>query len=200
MKRYTCMLLFVLMGTFLWASAALVERAWANGEVDHSLYAELLTKYVINGVVDYAGFKSEETKLDQYLKILEMTDSKMLSHNERFAFYINAYNAWTIKLILSAYPGLKSIKDLGSLFKTPWEKFKAWIKLTALPWLANGWYQIVNMFVLFVAYKGFDEVTQPGYSFVIGAWIFVLLVYYIFWKLFGFEKVWKKKRDARNIT
>ena len=71
---------------------------------------------------DYQGFKREEPQLDQYLAILEKTDTKTLSRNEQFAFYINAYNAWTIKLILSAYPGIKSIKDLGSLFKSPWKK------------------------------------------------------------------------------
>jgi len=43
--------------------------------------------------------------------------TKMLPSSEQFAFYINAYNAWTIKLILSAYPGVKSIKDLESFFK-----------------------------------------------------------------------------------
>ena len=98
------------------------SAAWANPIVDHSIYAELLNKYVINGKVDYAGFKSEEAKLDQYLKLLEAVDSKSLSENEQFAFYANAYNAWTIKLILSRYPDLKSIKDLGSLFKSPWKK------------------------------------------------------------------------------
>ena len=95
---------------------------WANTVADHSIYAELLNKYVINGKVDYAGFKSEEAKLDRYLKLLEAVDSKSLSQNEQFAFYANAYNAWTIKLILSRYPDVKSIKDLGSLFKSPWKK------------------------------------------------------------------------------
>jgi hypothetical protein len=56
------------------------------------------------------------------LLVLEKTDTKVLSRNERFAFYINAYNAWTIKLILGKYPGVESIKDLGSLFKSPWKK------------------------------------------------------------------------------
>lgn len=89
---------------------------------DHSLYSELLEKYVKNGVVDYQGFKKEEAKLDQYLIILEKTETKALPRKEQFAFYINAYNAWTIKLILSGYPGIRSIKDLGSLFKSPWRK------------------------------------------------------------------------------
>jgi len=100
----------------------MTPTSWAGGVVDHSLYAELLNKYVKKGVVNYEGFKNEETKLDRYLKVLEKIDTKGLSPNEQFAFYANAYNAWTIKLILSGYPGVKSIKDLGSLFKNPWKK------------------------------------------------------------------------------
>jgi len=96
--------------------------AWSRAAVDHTLYADLLKQYVNNGGVDYQGFKTEEAKLDRYLKILEETDTKALPRNEQFAFYVNAYNAWTIKLILSAYPDIKSIKDLGSLFKSPWKK------------------------------------------------------------------------------
>lgn len=94
----------------------------AGPSVDHSIYAELLMKYVKNVRVDYAGFKSDEPKLDDYLKILEAVDSKSLSEDEQFAFYANAYNAWTIKLILSGYPEVKSIKDFGNIFKSPWKK------------------------------------------------------------------------------
>jgi hypothetical protein len=94
----------------------------AGPTVDHRIYSELLKKYVKNGKVDYAGFKSQEEKLDSYLKILEGVDSKNLSEDEQFAFYANAYNAWTIKLILTGYPEVKSIKDLGSLFKSPWKQ------------------------------------------------------------------------------
>ena len=112
----------VLCFCFFCGSMGVVAPARVSAAVDYSLYAELLEKYVKTGVVDYQGFKNEENKLDQYLKVLEETDTKKLPRNEAFAFYINAYNAWTIKLILSAYPGLKSIKDLGSLFKSPWKK------------------------------------------------------------------------------
>ena len=100
----------------------LTTTAATTQGVDHSLYAGLLKKYVKDGVVNYQGFKNEESVLDNYLRVLEEVDSKILSPNEQFAFYVNAYNAWTIKLILSAYPGVKSIKDLGSLFKSPWKK------------------------------------------------------------------------------
>ena len=103
-------------------AAGLQAIASTGTAVDNGLYGELLKKYVRDGKVDYAGFKTEEAKLDRYLEILENVDSGELSRNEQFAFYANAYNAWTIKLILSAYPGVTSIKDLGSLLKSPWKK------------------------------------------------------------------------------
>lgn len=96
--------------------------AFSQTPVDNSLYAALLKKHVKNGLVDYRGFKEDEAQLDQYLQVLENVDTKSLTRNERFAFYINAYNAWTIKLVLGGYPGIESIKDLGSLFKSPWKK------------------------------------------------------------------------------
>ena len=104
------------------AAAGLQSIASSETTVDNGLYGELLKKHVRDGRVDYAGFKTEEAKLDRYLKILENVDPGILSRNEQFAFYINAYNAWTIKLILSGYPGVTSIKDLGSLLKSPWKK------------------------------------------------------------------------------
>jgi hypothetical protein len=96
--------------------------AAAGNTVDHALFGELLSKYVREGGVDYAGFQSEEARLDQYLSVLENTDPDTLGREEQFAFYINAYNAWTIKLILTGYPGVESIKDLGSLFRSPWKR------------------------------------------------------------------------------
>ena len=120
MKNRQCLLFIGALLCFLVAWPAIAARA--SQVVDHSLYGELLKKYVDKDVVDYRGFKKEEKTLDRYLKVLEATDTKALSRNEQFAFYINAYNAWTIKLILSAYPKVKSIKDLGSLFKSPWKK------------------------------------------------------------------------------
>lgn len=117
----TCIYIVILILIFL-APLNRVKPSWASAPVDHSIYAVLLEKYVKHGHVDYRGFKAEEEILDQYLKVLEKTDSDNRSPNEQFAFYINAYNAWTIKLILSGYPGVKSIKDLGSIFKSPWKK------------------------------------------------------------------------------
>jgi len=94
----------------------------SNEAINHHLFDELLEKHVKQGVVDYKGLKQNEAKLEEYLRVLEKVDPEKLSRDDQFAFYINAYNAWTIKLILTGYPGVKSIKELGSFFKSPWKK------------------------------------------------------------------------------
>ena len=114
-----------LLSMFILGFCMLVTVAswgWSEAAVDNSLYGELLAKYVKNGVVDYQGFKNQEAKLDKYLTVLENTRVNELSRNEQFAFYVNLYNAWTIKLVLGAYPDIDSIKDLGNIFRGPWKK------------------------------------------------------------------------------
>jgi len=87
---------------------------------DHGLYGLLLSKYVKGDVVDYRGLKDEEERLDRYLKMLDETNPDALARNEQFALYINAYNAYTLKLILENYP-VDSIKDIGGWFSGPWK-------------------------------------------------------------------------------
>jgi len=103
-------------------AAGPAATGWTMDKVDHSLLGELLAKYVHAGEVDYAGFKADEEKLDRYLRQLEDVRPQDLSRNEQLAFYINAYNAYTIKLVLTGYPNIKSIKDLGTLWRSPWKK------------------------------------------------------------------------------
>lgn len=98
------------------------STAAAKALVDNSIYARLLDQHVKKNRVDYDGFKRGEALLDRYLAILSATDVNRLSHNEKFAFYINAYNAFTIKLVLTKYPGINSIKEIGSFFSNPWSK------------------------------------------------------------------------------
>jgi hypothetical protein len=110
---------------WLWITAAGLLLLWSTpawSAPDHQIFAQLLTKYNQNGHVDYAGFKREEIRLDAYLEDLAKIDPDSLARDERFAFYVNAYNAWTIKLILSGYPGVESIKEFGSFFKSPWKR------------------------------------------------------------------------------
>ena len=74
--------------------------------LDHSKWDALLKKNVSsNGNVNYDGFKSSESELDSYLTLLkENAPSSDWSKEETMAYWINAYNAFTIKLILNHYP------------------------------------------------------------------------------------------------
>ncbi|HSJ67025.1 MAG TPA: DUF547 domain-containing protein, partial [Anditalea sp.] len=59
-------------------------------------------------------------KLEKYLNVLSTSppDKNIWSENEQLAYWINAYNAFTVKLIVDNYP-VKSIQDLHPLFKIP---------------------------------------------------------------------------------
>jgi len=90
---------------------------------------------------------------------------------------------------------------MKEFFKKLWEKIKAfslklkaWWQKTAKPWLKKSWMQIVNMIVLGAAYSRFESLeNQPVLEVLTGIWLFLLLAYYIFWKLLGAEKMFKKE-------
>ena len=87
----------------------------------HQLWNELLKSNVKpDGRVDYKGFIREKPKLEKYLKLLSENapDRKSWSKNEQLAYWINVYNAFTVKLIVDFYP-TKSIRDLGPRIKIP---------------------------------------------------------------------------------
>jgi hypothetical protein len=87
----------------------------------HQLWNELLKSNVkSDGQVDYKGFIREKPKLEKYLKLLSENapDRKTWSKNEQLAYWINVYNAYTVKLIVDFYP-TKSIRDLGPRIKIP---------------------------------------------------------------------------------
>lgn len=93
---------------------------------DHELWTRLLEKYVTDaGVVDYQGLKASRSELDDYLH--ELSSHPVLeswTREEQLSYWINAYNAYTIALILNHYP-VKSIMDIDG--GKPWDK--VWIKL-----------------------------------------------------------------------
>jgi hypothetical protein len=97
----------------------------------HQAFTEVLSPHVKWNAagtatsVDYAGLKAKQTALNSYTESLSQVSAKEFSGYsklERRAFLINAYNAFTLQLILSKYPDLSSIKDLGSLLRSPWKK------------------------------------------------------------------------------
>ena len=93
----------------------------------HQKWDEVLKQFVEHRgettVVDYKALKESPQKLNEYLKSLSAvskSEYEKFSKNEKLAFLINAYNAFTLKLIINHYP-VESIKDIGSLFSSPWK-------------------------------------------------------------------------------
>jgi len=105
---------------------AIALQAQPNPAINNT-YNQLLKKYVAaNGKVNYKGFMKDSTQLNAYLKQLSANPPQnSWSMNDQLAYWINAYNAFTIQLVSRHYP-LKSIKDIGSKIKipfvnTPWD-------------------------------------------------------------------------------
>lgn len=92
--------------------------------------------------VDYRGFASQRAVLHQVLaQWSEVTPAGFsgFTPEQRMAFLINAYNGFTVELILTQYPNLKSIKDLGSLLRSAWKgKFFSLLgESRNLDWIEN---------------------------------------------------------------
>lgn len=98
----------------------------SSASFDHELYDKLLKAHVADGLVDYKALK-EDARLDQYLAQLNEADLDSLkSRDEKVAFWTNAYNAYTLKLITHHYPvaSIMDIKKSGypDAWKFPWAK------------------------------------------------------------------------------
>jgi len=119
------------------AAAALARPAAAQGfDPSHAAWTTLLQKHVLllrggqASQVRYAGFAADRAALRAYLATLSGVPAAAFagfSRAQQQAFLINAYNAFTVELILTKYPDLKSIKELGSLLSSPWKP--KWITL-----------------------------------------------------------------------
>lgn len=105
---------------FLYLGSSNQVTQLAFGETpSHQEWNVLLKKHVKeNGDVNYRGFQKDMSQLDEYLTLLQTkSPAENWSKNEKLAYYINLYNAGTVKLIVDNYP-TKSIKNISS----PWDK------------------------------------------------------------------------------
>ncbi len=95
----------------------------------HEPFAQVLASHVqwqvsgSNSVVDYAALQAAPEALESYLEELSAVEAAEFERwpaEEQLAFLINAYNAFTLKLIVDHYP-LDSIRDIGSFWQSPWK-------------------------------------------------------------------------------
>ena len=113
------------------ATSILLASAAAYADFNHSSWDSLLNKNVTMtnsskaSVVNYAGMKADKSKLDSYMDAtskVSQSEFNAWSKDEQLAFLINVYNAGTVELVLTKYPNIKSIKDIGGVFGSPWKQ------------------------------------------------------------------------------
>ena len=100
--------------------AFLFTLSFANAQNLHAAFNKMLNTHVSSdGKVKYAGFKKDKHILDAYINMLATTKvSDKWSKPEKLSFWINTYNALTIRTIVEHYP-IKSIKDIDG--GEPWK-------------------------------------------------------------------------------
>lgn len=123
------------LATFIIALAFQMSAFAQSFDHSHTIYNKVLTKRVVtydNGLksaIDYHGLSQNRQQLDQYLTSLsdvEQTQYQQWSKDQQLVFLINAYNGFTLQLIINHIAEFESkdsesIRDLGSFFSTPWE-------------------------------------------------------------------------------
>lgn len=100
--------------------------AWA---FDYSRWDALLKQHVrpttLYGVrlnaLPYGKLKNDPAFAEVVKQFESFSPSSLKTHNEKLAFWINAYNVFAVKMVLDHYP-VDSIKDAGGLFESVWKK------------------------------------------------------------------------------
>jgi Protein of unknown function, DUF547 len=123
LKIITLAFAAVLFSAGLSANAAAFDHS-------HAAWDALVRKHVVlldggkASKVNYLAFGKDRGALKTYLDSLSAVSAaefKGWSKPQQMAFLINAYNAFTVELILQNYP-VKSIKDIGGIFDNRWKR------------------------------------------------------------------------------
>lgn len=104
-------------------------------KLNHAAWNTLLQKYVSDdGKVNYKGFKEDREKLQEYIfKLGKNMPLETWSKEAKLAYWINAYNAMTVDLILRNYHVIKSIKDIRNPWKQElWDLGGKWYNLDTI--------------------------------------------------------------------
>ncbi len=116
----------MLLGIFGPPAVTMREAYQVSAEgprIDHARFDALLHAHVkAAGAVDYHGLQRDVAELDAYLAMLATAPFDQLGRDEKLALLINAYNAFTLRLILEHFNdgALKSIRDLDE----PWDQVR----------------------------------------------------------------------------
>lgn len=115
---------FIIALAVLELTIARIPAVEADFDHSHAVLTAVLQSSVKSERVNYTALKKNPDALGNYLATLAAVPEKTFNSwnkDQRLAFLINLYNAATIKLVMDHYP-VKSIKDIGSFFKGPWDQ------------------------------------------------------------------------------
>jgi len=107
--------LFLWISFFFTSCFAIEKKDSESKPINHEIWNSLLSKYVNKlGMVNYKGFIADSNQFNQYLKLLGTNhpNDKNWNEKEQLAYWINAYNAFTVRLIVRNYP-TESIRDIA---------------------------------------------------------------------------------------
>lgn len=117
-----------LIATLLLSACAFAARAYDHAQPAAARLLAAHVQWSADGhasTVDYAGLKRQRAALDAVLadySAVREAEFAGWTRPQQMAFLINAYNLWTLKLIVDADPLPASIRDLGSLLRSPWKR------------------------------------------------------------------------------
>ena len=115
------------------------ERTFGGPDLDHSGYNKLLKAHVDErGLVDYSALKSNEAYLDAYLANIAKAPFDEMGRDQKLALLINAYNAFTLKLILDHWP-TNSIRSIPGDQRWEAERWEVAGKRYSLNQIEHGW-------------------------------------------------------------
>jgi hypothetical protein len=86
----------------------------SSATFDHAIFSRLLGRSVSAGRINY-GYFSSQPYFDVYLATLAAARPQTLTTNERLAFWINAYNALTIRNVID-HPGIRRVTEVTGFF------------------------------------------------------------------------------------
>ncbi len=112
LRTPACLAIFLTVAVLLVAAPTRGASTDTAFDHRHTLFDGVLQKYVKNGRVNYRKLKADQKPLDRYLQTLadvEPATYDSWTRQQKLAFWINAYNAYTIKVILQNYPIERSI-------------------------------------------------------------------------------------------
>lgn len=114
----------LLLAALLGAGSA---TAFDHGYADYGVLLQRHVQWSADGhasTVDYANLKRERAALAAVLASWSAVDPLEFarwSREQQIAFLTNAYNGYTLEKVLTRYPDLRSIRDLGRFLRSPWK-------------------------------------------------------------------------------